>query len=144
MIKIFLDASVIIAAMLSPTGGSAKVIKLGQLGVWAQITSQSVVDEVKDHTEKIGKSVVEIDQFIKKHSVIVRKRMTKLEIKPFIELVDESDAHLIAGSKLTGADFLVTLDKKHLLKEDIKNKFKPLKIVNPQEFLQVILLTFKF
>lgn len=136
MTKLFLDASVIIAATLSPKGGSAKVIKLGQLGSWAQITSQTVIDEVKDHTGKIGKSTIEIDQFIKEHSVIVRKRMTKLEIKPFIELVDASDAHLIAGSKLTGADFLVTLDKKHLLKEDIKNRFKPLKIVNPEELLR--------
>ncbi len=136
MTKIFLDASVIIAAMLSPAGGSAKVIRLGQLGDWAQITSQTVIDEVKDHTGKIGKSTNEINQFIKEHSVIVRQRMTKLEIKPFIGLVDESDAHLIAGSKLTGADFLVTLDKKHLLKMDIKNRFKPLNIVNPEELLR--------
>lgn len=136
MIKIFLDASVIIASMLSPTGGSSKVIRLGQLGEWAQITSQTVIDEVKDHTEKIDKSAQEIDQFIKEHSVIVRQRMTKSEIKPFIKLVDEGDAHLIAGSKLTGADFLVTLDKKHLLKADIKNRFKPLNIVNPEELLR--------
>lgn len=136
MIKLFLDASVIIAAMLSPAGGSAKVIKLGQSGQWAQITSQTVIDEVKDHSEKIGKSAQEIDRFIKEHSVIVRQRMNKLEIKPFGELVDESDAHLIAGSKLTEADFLVTLDKKHLLKRDIKNRFKPLNIVNPEDLLR--------
>lgn len=139
MTKIFLDASVIIASMLSPTGGSFKVIRLGQLGQWAQITSQTVIDEVKDHTEKISKSAQEIDQFIKEHSVIVRQRMTKLEIKPFIELVDGSDAHLIAGSKLTGVDFLVTLDKKHLLKEDIKKRFKPLNIVNPEDLLRLSL-----
>lgn len=138
MTKIFLDASVIIASILSPTGGSAKVIRLGQLGQWAQITSQTVIDEVKDHTEKIGKSVEEIDQFIKEHSVMVRQRMTKSEIRPFIELVDESDAHLIAGSKLTGVDFLVTLDKKHLLKEDIKKRFKPLNIVNPEDLLRKV------
>lgn len=138
MTKIFLDASVIIAAMLSPGGGSAKVIKLGQLGSWIQITSLTVIDEVKDHIEKIGKSVMEIDQFIKEHSIVVRKRVTKLEINPFIELVDETDAHLIAGAKLTGADFLITLDKKHLLKEDIRNKFKPLKIVNPEELLRLV------
>ena len=138
MTKIFLDASVIIAAMLSPKGGSAKVIKLGQSGDWIQITSQTVIDEVKDHTEKIGKSATEIDQFIKEHSVIVRQRMTKSEIKPFIELVDESDAHLIAGSKLTEADFLVTLYKKHLLKEDIKKRFKPLNIVSPEDLLRQV------
>lgn len=136
MIKVFLDASVIIAAMLSPTGGSAKVIKLGQLGSWAQITSQTVIDEVKDHTEKIGKSAAEIDQFIKEHSVLMRKRLTKLDIKPYLGKVEQDDAHLIAGAKLTKCDYRITLDKRHLLKTDIKNRFKLLKIVNAQEFLQ--------
>lgn len=136
MIKIFLDASVIIAALLSPAGGSARVIRLGQLGAWAQITSQTVINEMKDHTKKIDKSGDEIDQFIKSSSIIVRKRVTRLEIKPYLGTIEQDDAHLIAGSKLTGADFLITLDKKHLLKDNIKNKFKPLKIINPEELLR--------
>lgn len=136
MTKIFLDASVIIAAILSPTGGSAKVIKLGQLGEWAQITSQTVIDEVKDHTEKIGKSFQEIDQFIKNKNILVRKRMISSEIESWEGLIDRTDAHLVAGANLTNCDYLITLDKKHLLKEDIKNKFKPLKIMNPEELLQ--------
>lgn len=136
MIKIFLDASVIIAAMLSQSGGSAKIIKLGHLGSWAQIVSQTVIDEVKDHSEKIGKSSEEIDQFIKNNNILVRKRVTTSEIKYLEGLVEYTDAHLIAGANLTKCEYLITLDKKHLLKEDIKNKFKPLKIVNPEEFLQ--------
>ncbi len=136
MTKIFLDASVIIAAMLSPIGGSAKVIKLAQLDSWAQITSQTAIDEVKDHIEKIGKSSEEIDQFIKDNNILVRKRIITSEIKYLEGLVDSTDAHLIAGANLTKCDYLLTLDKKHLLKEDIKNRFKPLKIINPEEFLQ--------
>ncbi len=138
MIKVFLDASVIIAAMLSPRGGSAKVIQLGQLGDWVQITSQTVIDEVKSHTGKINKSLDEIDQFIKVSQVLVRKRITKLEVKPYWGLIDKDDAHLIAGCKLTESDCLVTLDKKHLLKEDIKNRFKPLNIVNPEVLLRIL------
>lgn len=136
MIKIFLDASVIITAMLSQSGGSAKVIKLGQLGDWAQITSQTVIDEVYDHTQKINKTKDEINQFIKNNDILVRKRVTKLEAEYLAGLIDSTDAHLIAGAKLTDCDYLITLDKKHLLKEDIKNRFKPLKIINPEEVLR--------
>lgn len=136
MIKIFLDASVIIAAMLSPTGGSAKVIKLGRLNSWAQIVSQTVIDEVKDHSEKIGKSSEEINQFIKDNHILVRKRITTSETESLTGLIDKTDMHLIAGANLTDCDYLITLDKKHLLKETIKDTFKPLKIVNPEEFLQ--------
>lgn len=136
MTKIFLDASVIIAAMLSPTGGSAKVIKLGKLGSWAQVASQTVIDEVYEHTQKINKTKDEINQFIKNNDILIRKRVTKLEAEDLAGLIDPTDAHLIAGAKLTDCDYLMTLDKKHLLKMDIKNRFKPLKMVNPEEFLQ--------
>lgn len=136
MIKIFLDASVIIAAILSPTGGSAKIITLGKLGSWAQITSLTVIDEVYDHIQKINKDKDQIDQFIKDNNILVRKRVTKQETEYLAGLIDSTDAHLIAGAKLTECNFLITLDKKHLLKEEIKNKFKPLKINNPAEFLR--------
>lgn len=122
--------------MLSPTGGSAKIIKLGNLSSWAQITSQTVIDEVKAHGHKIGKSPEEIDQFIQAAGFMVRKRVTKQEIKPYLGLIEKDDAHLIAGAKLTKCDYLVTLDKKHLLKKDIKGRFKLIKIVNPEEFLK--------
>ena len=136
MIKIFLDASVVIAAMLSSTGGSAKIIKLGKLGSWAQIVSQTVIDEVYDHTQKINKTRDEINQFVRDNNILVRKKVTISETKSLAGLIDPTDAHLIAGAKLTSCDYLITLDKKHLLKEIIKNRFKPLKIVNPEEFLQ--------
>ncbi len=136
MIKIFLDASVIIAAILSPGGGSAKVIKLSQLGTWSQITSQTVIDEVKGHTQKINKTKDEINQFITENNILVRKRVTISETKSLRGLIEPTDAHLIAGANLTQCEYLVTLDKKHLLKEDIKNRFKPLKIVNPEELLR--------
>lgn len=136
MIKVFLDASVIIAAMLSQSGGSAQVVTLGKLGSWIQITSQTAIDEVKKHTEKINKSVWEIDQFIKNSNILVRQRITISETKYLVGLVDSKDAHLIAAARLTDCDYLITLDKKHLLKKDIKNKFNPLKIVNPEELLR--------
>ncbi len=122
--------------MLSQSGGSAKVIKLGKLNSWAQIVSQTVIDEVYDHPQKINKTKDEINQFIKDNNILVRKRVSISETKSLRGLIDPTDAHLVAGANLTKCEYLVTLDKKHLLKEDIKNRFKPLKIVNPQEFLQ--------
>lgn len=136
MIKVFIDASVIIAAILSSTGGSAKIIRLGRLGSFAQIISQTVIDEVYDHTEKIKKTKDQINQFIQSNNILVRKRIIASEVGYLKGLVDPTDAHLIAGANLTECDYLITLDKKHLLKETIRDRFKPLKIVNPEEFLK--------
>lgn len=135
--KIYLDASVIIAALLSPSGGSAKIIELSTLGFFVAITSQTVIEEIEEHTLKIRKEKIEIKKFIVRSKIIVRERLFLHEIER-IEKVDFDDAHLIAGAKLTTCDFLVTLDKKHLLKTEIKEYFKPLKIITPGEFLGLL------
>ena len=136
MNKLYLDASVLIAAILSPEGGSAKLIQFIKLGIISGISSQTVVEEVEKHSAKIGKKVSEIRLFIKDNGILVREKTTGDEAKPYREMVVEDDLHVIAGAKLTKSDYLVTLDKKHLLKEEVKRLVKPLKIVNPEYYLK--------
>lgn len=139
MDKLYLDASVIIAAILSPNGGSAKLIQLPKLGVIAGITSQTVIEEVEKHSVKIGKTSQEIKQFIKDNAIIVRKRVSKAEAEPYQGLVVEDDVHVLAAARLTRCDYLVTLDKKHLLKEKVRKIVRPLKVVSPKEYLKKLL-----
>jgi putative PIN family toxin of toxin-antitoxin system len=136
IMKVYIDASVMIAALLSPTGGSAKIFNLIRSKKIVGITSQTVVDEVLEHKEKISASLAEIHDFIVKHNLLVRKRLTRKEIELYSGKIDRDDAHLIAGAKLTKCSALVSLDKKHVLQEKVKQAFLPLKILNPKEFLQ--------
>ena len=136
--RVFFDASVIIAALLSPNGGSSQLLKYVQLSKIAGITSQTVIEEIleEDKFKKIKKSQREIEQFIVDNRLIIRKQITIGEIEPYQGLVDIEDAHLIAGANLTRCRHLVTLDKKHLLRPDIQKKFLPLKIVSPGQLLE--------
>jgi len=136
--RVFFDASVVIAALLSPAGGSAQVFKFVNLGLIKGITSQTVIEEVlkEGHLQKLKKSKQEIESFITQSGLVVRRVVTEDEIEAYKNLVDVDDAHLIAGANLTKCQYLVTLDKKHLLREDMKEKFLPLRIVSPKEFLQ--------
>ncbi|MDO8573182.1 MAG: putative toxin-antitoxin system toxin component, PIN family [Candidatus Daviesbacteria bacterium] len=136
MIKVFLDASVIIPALLSPTGGSFKLVQFIKLKAIIGITSRTVIEEVEDNSVKIRKSAKEIRQFMHDNSILIRKRISLAEAKPYKSTVVEKDVHVIAGAKLTKCDFLVTLDKKHLLKPDIRKLVKPLKVITPQELLE--------
>lgn len=136
MIKVYFDASVIVAAIISLNGGSAKLIQFVKLGEILGITSQTVVEEVEKHSTRIGKTVAEIRLFIKDSQILVRKKVTKAEAKPYRDLVAEDDLHVITGAKLTKSDYLITLDKKHLLKDEVRKLVKPLKIVNPKDYLQ--------
>ena len=138
--RVYFDASVIISALLSQTGGSAELLRLVNGGIIKGITSQTVIEEVleEDKPRKLKKSKEEIEQFIAESGLLIRKSITEEEIKAYINLIDIEDAHLVAGAKLTRCDYLVSLDKKHLLRSDIKKQFLPLKIVSPRELLEEI------
>ena|SRR6266576_4074319 len=138
--RVYFDASIIIAALLSPTGGSAQLFRFIKLGIITGITSQTAIEEVleEDKPKRIKRSMEEIEQFIAESGLIVREAITEEEIEPYQDQVDREDAHLIAGTKLTKCTHLVTLDKKHLLRPDIQEKFLPLRIVSPKEVLEEI------
>lgn len=134
--KIFFDASVIIAAILSPTGGSAKLLQFSKNRTIIAITSQTVIDEVVDHSEKIHKTPDEIASYIQASCMLVRERVTQAEIKKVSEIVDTADRHLIVGARGAACHYLITLDKKHLLRSDVRKSMAPLHIINPKGLLK--------
>lgn len=138
MTKIFFDASVLIAAQLSPTGGSAKLCTYVKQKKCIGIISETVLLEMLGHTDKIKKSSKEIHDFIRFHSFIIREKVTIGEIAPYQHLIDQEDAHLIAGATLTKCAYLVTLDKRHILRQDIQDRFPSIKILSPKELLAIM------
>lgn len=133
--RVYFDASVIIAALLSPTGGSALLLEYVKKEGISGITSQTAVEEILDKTDKFNISIDQVNHFIAESGLIVREAITLEEIKPYEDKIDKDDAHLIAGANLTKSSYLVTLDKKHLLREDIRNRFLPFHIVSPKDLL---------
>lgn len=133
--NVFFDASVIIAAILSPTGGSAKLLTLAKNKTIVAITSQTVIDEVIDHADKLHQTPEEILSYIKESDVLVRERVTQKEIEKVSAIVDPTDAHLLVGARGATCQYLVTLDKKHLLRADVRRSVAPIRIVNPKELL---------
>lgn len=136
--RVYFNASVTIAAFLSPSGGSALLFQYIKQGIILGITSQTAINEIleEDKPKKIKRPKEEIEQFIAQSGLVVRESITVEEIAPYDGLIDVEDAHLIAGANLTKCAYLVTLDKKHLLREDIQRQFLPLKIVSPKQLLK--------
>lgn len=140
MIKVFFDASVIIAALLSPNGGSAKLLQLAKKGMLIAITSQTVVAEVLKHQQKIKKTKKEIEEFLTQNPFLIRQKIKQSETEKYQNLIDVNDCHLIAGANLTKSQCLVTLDKKHLLTKTAQSNVKPLKMVSPKELIAELLI----
>lgn len=137
---VFFDASVIIAALLSPSGGSSLLLQYVKKGIVIGITSQTVIDEIldEDKPKRLKRSFVEINEFVARSRLMVSERVVDKEIKLYEGKIDVEDAHLIVGANLTKCDYLVSLDKKHVVRRDVQKIFLPLQIITPKELLQVI------
>lgn len=124
--KVLFNASVIIAGHYSPNGGSGKLLGWVKSEKIDGIISETILDEVKRHLEKcpdIFKTVSPAPSLasVKKYQKIV---------------TDPGDAHLFATASEIKADFLVSLDKKHVL--ILQNKIKNLKIVSPKKLIEAL------
>lgn len=78
----------------------------------------------------------ELENFIADHHFVVRSEIAEREIKRFKTIVIAKDAHVLAGALLCRCEYLLTLDKKHLDNEGVKNKFSEAIITSLKEFLQ--------
>ena len=134
---VFFNASVIIAGFISINGGSAKLLGHIKENKIKGIISEIILDEVLRKSEKIGLSPNEVK---KKLFVIfdnIEKAPDENLVKKFNSIViDLGDSHVLASSIEAKTDFLVTLDKKHLL--ILTKKIKGLKIVSPKQLIKMI------
>jgi putative PIN family toxin of toxin-antitoxin system len=137
--KVYFDASVIIAGLLSPTGGSSALLTLAQQNSIIGITSQTVVEEILSHRHKISKRLEEIIAYIQENNLIIRNEILLEDIQAISDLmIDVDDTHVFVGATHTGADYLVSLDKKHILAPSVQAKFPHLHICSPKELLAVL------
>lgn len=138
-VKVFFDSSVIVSALISSSGASARLTQLSSEKVLIGITSVGCLEEILGKSPKLGKSIEQISNFVEK-CFVMREKVTQDEATRYLSIVsDPKDTHVLAGAVLTKCQYLVTLDKKHLLTSATKDKLRPLKIVSPKEFLELII-----
>ena len=104
------------------------------------ITSQTVIDELENNLYKFNEQI-NIELLIEEYSILIREKISDIEIEPYKVLIEEKDQHVVAGAILTGCQYLITLDKKHLNNQKIKEKITKIKIVSPKELLNKILIS---
>lgn len=128
----FIDASVILAALGSKSGGSSQVLELIKRSKLNGITSQAVVEEVLRNAYKIKIAEREVFGLISNSSLKVIPAPTSEEVEKYLDVTAEKDAHVVASAIKSKTKVVITLDKKHLLSKKIKG----LGILTPGEFLK--------
>lgn len=137
MIKVFFDSSVLFSAIYSPIGGSNQVCQLVKENKIKGFISQTIAAELQANIPKFSKETKTLpEKFIAEYKFIVRSEISEREIKPYQAIVVAKDAHILAGATLCSCDYILTLDKKHINNEGVKDKFTEVIITSPKEFFE--------
>jgi predicted nucleic acid-binding protein len=134
---VFLDATCWVAAAGNPNGGSAEILKLARAGDFRLVTTAAVLIEAERNILK--KMTAEaMSRFLAEMAdpafTLVAAASPDEEAR-WTDLVAEKDAHVLAGTLKAGADVLVTLDRKHILTDAVRDGF-PIRVSDTREFLE--------
>lgn len=133
---VLFNASVVLAGLKSPSGGSGKLLFWSKKHNIKGIISEVILDEVLRNSDKIGMSKKDVDSKIQRVFIIHPEPKQK-EVKQFNNMVvDFGDAHVLASAKEAKVKFLVTLDQKHLL--ILQSKVRGFKIVTPGQLIELL------
>lgn len=136
--SIFLDSNVFIAAALSRTGGSFRIINESRQENITLYANDFVIAEVarimrKKFPEKIDSAY----RLISSAQLVIEKNPSAKEVQKISELIDDiKDAPILAGALKRNVECLITLDKKHFMSDKLKSVNLPIKILTPKEFIE--------
>ncbi len=136
--RAFIDANVWFSAARSKTGGSFLIFQIAQAGLISICASQYVLDEAERNL--LLKSPNHLPAYYKilRNSVanIIKREAETVDSAGLKNIISLSDIPVILGALECGADYLISLDKKHLANDQIRKISWPFKIMTPGEFLQ--------
>lgn len=138
--RVFLDASCWVAATLSPGGGSAFILEFALKGTVRIVATGKVLREAHANIkEKFGnEALLRYLELLSGVEPDVVGPASEDELFRWDHVTDMKDRHVLAGAAKAGADALVTLDRKHMLTDRVKDGFD-IPVMDPKEFLENIL-----
>jgi putative PIN family toxin of toxin-antitoxin system len=136
-IKVFIDTSVLIAGLASVTGASATVLDLCEAESVQMVTSRQVLVEAdRNFSLKLPNLVGQFRQFIKNLAPLMIDDPSAAAVERVTSLIDRKDAAILAAAMEAKADFLITLDKRHFLKQKVQGNV-PIEVCTPADFLRI-------
>lgn len=134
--RVFLDASVLIAATLSPRGFARDLITLGFRQDIDLIISSDVIDEcARNIGAKVPTAIPRLQAFLA--LLPHRVEPTPEDVRRTALIVEAKDAPIVAAANRAHASALATYDRKHLLakRAEILAAFG-LTVATPEEILR--------
>ena len=138
--RVFIDASVWIAAAGSETGGSSLVLDVCRGRRFAAQCSQRVLIEAQRNIrDKMSSD--DLARFYRLLAAVAPGLVTPVtpeEEETYRQVAGAGDAHVVAAAVRGAAAYIVTLDRRHLANERMRAAGLPFAIVTPGEFLALV------
>lgn len=138
-VKVFLDASVLVAASASITGASAYALHLSRMKKIKALISEDVLGEAKKNVEQkldeTGKQ--RLDVYLKLARLVLIPDPKPETVKVAEAAIHVKDAPILAAAIAVKADVLLTLDRKHFLTKKVTDFAQPMKVMTPGDWLHL-------
>ena len=144
MIKAFLDASVLFSAAYSATGASRELLRMAISGSIELVVSRFVLEEAERNLgEKASDKVEALQALIGLLEPQVISDPSREELQRAAAYTALKDAPVVAGAISAAVDYLVSLDRKHLVNPAEIAQQSGLAIVLPQVVVYKLRACFK-
>jgi predicted nucleic acid-binding protein len=134
--RVFLDTSVLFAAVWSESGGSRLILKLGEAGAVALWVGPTVLREAEAVlSRKSPESRPHMALLLDRAQVQVGPEAGEENLAQALSAVDyPPDAQVLAEAVEVGVNYFVSLDQKHLVGNP-RTKSLPVAVGTPGDFL---------
>lgn len=135
-IRVFLDANVLIAAVLSPSGGSFRVCSESPERAFKLITSRYAYKEAyRNIQEKCPEFLDILVRFSSSFHLV--SDASERELIRLRNMIDFKDLPILATALKARARALITLDRKHFLEnKKLTENYPLLQILTPGDFIK--------
>lgn len=138
---LFIDTSVLIAAVLGQFGASRYIFRLAEKGLIKIILTEKVLKEAKRNllAKYNQERLEEMITLLAGHKESIMPDAIERKELEFLDLInDPDDIHILTGAKNYKVDYLITLDRKHFFTKKLKQAHLSFKIMLPGEFLKFL------
>jgi predicted nucleic acid-binding protein len=134
--RVFVDSDVVISSLLSSSGAASFLLGLKE--VIPVISSVSLL-ELRSVVSRLGINPSKLETLVSKRFEVVTLKSSIQEIKKECEpyVIDIGDAHIVAGAKESGVQYLISYNIRHFKVDNIKDDFEII-LLTPALFIQYL------
>lgn len=136
---VFIDASVWVAAAHSPGGGSSLVLEICRGKRFGAMCSQRVLMEAQTNVrhKMPVEALARFYHLLAETAPLITAAPSEDDETEYAAFVAAKDAHVVAAARASDAAYLVSLDRKHIVTDQVRASIKPVSVLTPAEFIQL-------